>query len=306
MALTPPAAPAPAAPAAPKMPLRAETLSSLLKRPEILGKFNDVLKNRSAGFVSSILSLQNMNVQLKSCDPMSIVSSAMIAATLDLPINPNLGFAYIIPYGNQAQFQMGYKGFVQLGIRSGEYETMNCSELYEDELEDWDPVRGVLKLTPKEKWQQRDAGQIEKLIGYTSFFKLLRGFNKYEFWSKPKVMAHAKKYSKAFVRGSGPWRDDFDAMGKKTVLKTLLNHWGILSIEMQDAVTLDQAVVHGLDKEDRKVEYPDAIETQPLTPDEDAPKEMQNDAQEPAPKEKAPEPPANPNAPVFGKTENKK
>src|SRR3990172_142226 len=130
--------------------------------------------------------------------------SAMMAAALDLPINPNLGFAYIIPYGDQAQFQMGYKGFIQLALRSGQFKTIASCPVYEGQLISENPLTGfVFDFTKKTS---------ETIIGYAAYFKLLNGFEKTEYWTKDKVEKHAKRFSQSFKKGEGTWVSDFDSM----------------------------------------------------------------------------------------------
>lgn len=218
------------------------SLESLLKAPTMKLKFDEMLGKKSAGFMSSILSAVNTNSQLRLCDPMSVISSAAVAASLDLPINQSLGFAHIVPYSGKAQFQMGWKGFVQLAMRSGQYKSMNCSEVYEDELDNYNHITGEIKFKSLQEWKQREANQKEKIIGYVAFFKLINGFEMYLYMSRAQVEAHGRKYSASFNSDKGNWKLRFDSMAKKTVIKLLLSKFGILSIEMQKAITSDQAI----------------------------------------------------------------
>ena len=184
-----------------------------------------------------------------------------MAATYDLPIDSNLGFAAIVPYNNnkynlqtrqwekhpEAQFQMMYKGFIQLAIRSGYYEKMNCSVVYKDELISYNPITGEVEfVTDFSKCTQRMNGKSEDIAGYYAWFKLLTGFRKELFMTRAEVENHARKYSTAYrndlnndKKGS-KWTTDFDAMALKTVIKLLLSKWGILSVDMQRAITDDQ------------------------------------------------------------------
>lgn len=211
------------------------SLESLLQSSSIKKRFNEVLKKKSAGFISSIISAVKGNNSLATCEPGSVVSAAFIAAALDLPINPNLGFAYIIPYSGKAQFQMGAKGFVQLAIRTGQYQTINTSLVYEGEIESRDRVTGDIKF-------DYDARESDKVVGYVSYFKLLNGFEKKYYMSKEDVEKHGKKYSKSYTSKLGQWYLNFDAMALKTVIKLLLSKFGILSIQMQDAIREDQII----------------------------------------------------------------
>lgn len=233
-------------------PAAVAPVESLLKTPGIKARFEDILGKKAPGFMSSIISAVNANQALKACDPRTVIASAAVAAALDLPINPSLGFAHIVPYSGKAQFQMGWKGFVQLGMRSGQYERMNVSEVYEDEIDFWNPITGEFKLREQSEWHQRSGNQRDKIVGYVAFFKLLNGFQMYLYMTKAQVEAHGKEYSRAY--SNGPWKTKFDAMAKKTVLKLLLSKFGILSIEMQKAIQTDQAIVH----EGERLEFADS------------------------------------------------
>lgn len=217
------------------------TLSTMLSQSNIRKRFEDVLGKKAAGFISSILALQTLNKQIKDADPRSVISAAAIAATLDLPINPNLGFAHIVPYrdhgGKQiAQFQMGWKGFVQLAIRTSLYQTINATEVYEGEIVSYDRLSGEFVIDDTQR-------KSDVIIGYVAYFKLMSGFEKTLYMSVEQVRRHAQRYSKSYSRPGTPWQVNFDAMALKTVVKLLLSKWGILSIEMQKAVQYDQGVI---------------------------------------------------------------
>jgi len=257
-------------------PARVPTsIEAVLKMPNIKQKFEEMLGKKANAFMSSIISAVHANNSLKMCDPMSVVSSAAVAASLDLPINPSLGFAHIVPYKSdgisKAQFQMGWKGFVQLAMRSGQYERMNCSEVYEDELDFYNPITGDFKLKEISDWKQRAGSQRDKIVGYVAYFRLLNGFFMYLYMTKGQVEAHGREFSKSFSSEYGNWKKRFDSMAKKTVIKLLLSKFGIMSIEMQKAVQVDQAIV----KADGELEYVDnanAIDTESLS---DAPLELE-------------------------------
>lgn len=210
-------------------------------------RFNDILDKNASSFMASVVNAVSGNDKLAVCEPSSIMNAAFVAAALKLPIDPNLGFAYIIPYnsknnGNKAQFQLGWKGYVQLAVRTGLYEKINVSEIYEDELEFYNPITGDLKLTDINGWEERYKTN-GKVAGYYALFKLKTGFFKDMFMSHKEVDLHAKKYSQSYKKGwSSIWSTDFDSMAKKTVLKQLLSKYGIMSVEMQQAFTDDQKV----------------------------------------------------------------
>ena len=207
-----------------------------------------VLSAKKSSFVNNITALVANSTGLQACDPLTIIYAGIKATALDLPLDPNLGFAYIIPYKKkdapaQAQFQLGYKGFVQLAIRSGQFQAINVTEVREGELQDFDLLTGETRFTAK---PNRDALPV---IGYVAYFRLTNGFSKCLYMTRDEVEAHALRYSetykstKAWVKASSKWTTDFDAMAKKTVLKLLLSKYAPLSVEMQNAIKSDQAVI---------------------------------------------------------------
>lgn len=208
------------------------SLKGLLSNESIKKRFEEVLKNKAAQYMSSILNLVNSDTNLQKCDPMTVIASCMVAATMDLPVNKNLGYAWVIPYGNRADFQMGYKGYIQLALRTGQYKSINVVEIHEGELEEWNPLTEELKINFANK-------ESDSIIGYAGYFKLVNGFEKTVYWSKEEIEKHRKKFSKSDFG----WRKDFDAMAKKTVLRNMLSKWGILSIEMQNAYIADSNVI---------------------------------------------------------------
>lgn len=209
------------------------TVKSLFGRDTVKNKFEEMLGKKTQGFVSSVLQIVSNNKLLAKADPMTILNAAATAASLDLPINQSLGRAWIVPYGNAAQFQIGYKGFVELAQRTGQYESINAISVHANQFESFN------YLTEELKGNFGIPGD-GNVVGYAAHFKILNGFTKTVYWTKEEVIAHGKRFSKSF--GNGPWKTDFDAMAKKTVLKNALHNWGILSIEMQTAVLADQAV----------------------------------------------------------------
>lgn len=227
-------------------------LKSMLSNDSVKARFKEILGAKAPGFISSILSVANSNTLLQRAEPQSVMNAAVIAATLDLPINPNLGFAYIIPYGNSAQFQLGYKGIIQLAMRSGQYKTINVNEVYEGEIKD------VNRFTGNYEFGERSS---DKVVGYMAYFKLTNGFEKYLYMTKEECEKHGKKYSQTYKRGTGLWSTEFDSMSRKTCLKMLLSKYGILSIDMQRAQVFDQAVVKSnlaeTDIDDAEISYDD-------------------------------------------------
>lgn len=221
------------------------TTKQFFQREDVKSKFSELLGTRTNQFMTSLLSIVNNNNYLKNASPESIYTSAMMAAALDLPINPNLGFAYIIPYGNQAQFQVSYRGLIQLCLRSGQFKTISVTPVYEGQLIENNPLTGY-----KFDFNVKTS---DKVIGYCSYFSLINGFEKSLYMTVDEITAHGKKYSKTF--GSGVWKTDYNAMAQKTCLKLLLSKYAPMSIEMQKAIIADQAVIKNV--EDMEVEYVD-------------------------------------------------
>lgn len=212
-----------------QQPTTVQTLKGLLASPTLKKRFEEILDKRASQFMTSIVNLYSSEKTLQKCEPMSVISSAMVAATLDLPVDKNLGYAWIVPYGNQAQFQLGYKGYIQLALRTGQYRSINVVEVYEGQLTKWNPLSEELELDFEGK-------ESDKVVGYAGYFELINGFRKTVYWTRDQIEAHRKKFSKSDFG----WKKDFDAMAKKTVLKSLLSKWGILSIEMQNAFNEDE------------------------------------------------------------------
>ena len=236
-------------------------VKQIISSDTVKKKFTEVLGQKAPQFLASSTNVVAGSTQLKKCSANSIMSAAFVAATYDLPIDSNLGFSAIVPYNEsvyneqtgrydkvpRAQFQMMYKGFIQLAIRTGEYEKMNCSAVYQDEIVDYNPITGECQfVTEFSACEQRNNGETDKIVGYYAWFRLKSGFTKELYMSKNEVLNHAKKYSQSYRydlndnKNSSKWSTDFDAMALKTVIKLLLSKWGILSIEMQKAIQDDQ------------------------------------------------------------------
>ncbi len=193
-------------------------------------------------FIANISSVVSNNYQLQKCDPASILSAGFQAESLNLPLNQSLGYAYVVPYGDKAQFLMGYKGYVQLAIRSGQYLDIDVFTIKDGEYKGRDKNTGRPIF---EFIEDDEVAETKEVIGYMATFTLLNGFNKQLYWSKEKATKHAKQYSKSFGNGSKTdlWTNAFDLMAMKTVLKQLLSKYGLLSVELQQAFEADQAVI---------------------------------------------------------------
>ena len=224
-------------------PLR--QFNQFLANPRTQDYLTTVLAEKKASFVNNITALVSNNAALQVCKPDTLMFASLKATALDLPLDQNLGFAYVLPYKDNktgvtsAQFQMGYKGFVQLALRTGQFKTLNATEVREGELVGKDFVTG--ELTFKEA-ENRESLPI---IGYVGYFKLLNGFEKYMYMTVAEMKAHALRFSQTYKRGYGLWADEsmFDSMAKKTVIKLLLSKYAPLSVEMRDAIKADQAVM---------------------------------------------------------------
>mgnify|MGYP000215203037 CR=1 FL=1 len=246
-------------------------VQSLLSSDNIKKRLNEILGKKASTFSTSIMQIIKSNSMLQSAEPNSVVGAAMTAATLDLPLNNSIGFAYIIPFNTKnpdgsksvkAQFQIGYKGFIQLAQRSGQFKTINVTEVKEGEIASRDRMTGEIEFN----WIQDDQERLKrKTVGYLGYFALLNGFEKTMFMSIDELNAHGKKFSKTFNQQFGLWKKDFDSMAQKTVIKLLLSKYAPLSIDMQTAVQTDQATFNDVDDVD-DINYPDNEETK-IDPD---------------------------------------
>lgn len=220
-----------------------------------------MLGQKAQGFATSVLSVVNNNKLLQSADPATIYSSAMMAASIDLPINPNLGFAAIVPYGRQAQCQIMSKGFIQLAIRSGQYAKINNAIVHQGELVKYDPFKDEYEFDASKRTS-------DEVIGYMAYFRTVGGFEKYFYMTKEEALAHGKRYSKTFKNGT--WATDPDAMCLKTVIKLLLSKYGILSIEMQRAIKFDSGIAKGDFTQMESIDDIDAVEVDYVDNPEDS------------------------------------
>ena len=229
-------------------------------KPIVQQKLIELLGKNAQSFATSVLQVVNSNDMLKNADPQTVFSAACMAATLNLPINNNLGFAYIVPFRNnkanrtEAQFQLGYKGFIQLAQRSGQFKRINACATYSDDTEQTVYER-LTSLLPK-----KPTGQI---TGYIAYFQLLNGYEAHLAMCIEELTAHSQKYSQTAKKGFGVWKDNFDAMAQKTVIKLLLSKQAPLSIDtpLATAVQADQAVIHDVDGEQVFI-YEDSQRTQ--------------------------------------------
>lgn len=239
-------------------PIIVKQLTKLFESDRYKNRMAEILGGRAQTFMTSVIQIASSNTLLHNCDAQSIVNSALVATTLDLPINSQLGLAYIVPFkekqpdgtfARKATLQLGYRAFLQLAQRSGQFQKINVVKAYDGDTED-DIRQRLLSLMPR-----AGKGQI---VGYVAYFKLLNGYEDSLFMSNEDLLAHAKKYSQTYKSTkSGLWATDFEAMATKTVLKLLLSKKAPLSIEMQKAQISDQAVITNYDGETIDAEYID-------------------------------------------------
>ncbi|MDF0480249.1 recombinase RecT [Vagococcus sp. PNs007] len=244
-------------------------LKALLGTPMMKKKFEEVLSDNANSFMASILTLVSNDSYLADAEPMSIMSSAMVAATLNLGLDKNLGYAYLVPFNTKdkvtnkwvkkANFVLGYKGYIQLAQRSGQYKALNVIEVYEGELRNWNRLTEEIEFDPKLKAS-------DDVIGYVGYFELLNGFRKTVYWTKQEIEMHriANSKDKDKQKKSGVWASDYNAMARKTVLRGLLSKWGILSVDMKTAVINDEGTVSNDDVSLLDIEEPHPIEVTPI------------------------------------------
>lgn len=236
-------------------------ITAYLTNDAVKNQINSIVGGKDGQrFISAIVSAVNTNPALQECTNQSVLSGALLGESLKLSPSPQLGHYYLVPYndkekGKVAQFQLGYKGYIQLAIRSGQYKKLNVMAIKEGELEYFDPLNEDIKINLMvEDW---DAREKANTIGYYAFFELVNGFRKAIYWSKAQMESHAIKYSPGYKKDKDKgwkytfWSKDFDGMAYKTMLRQLISKWGIMSVEMQSAIDADMAVIN----EDGTKEY---------------------------------------------------
>lgn len=252
--------------------------SAFMTQDAVKNKINQMVGGKDGQrFITAIISAVNTNPELAACDKNSIVSAALLGESLKLSPSPQLGQYYMVPYNDTkrgckvAQFQLGYKGYVQLAIRSGYYKKINVLAIKEGELVKFDPLEEEIEVNLIDDEQEREQAET---IGYYAMFEYHNGFRKAIYWSREKMEAHANQYSKGYKARKGYtfWEKDFDGMAYKTMLRQLISKWGIMSIELQNAIEKDAAVIG----EDMQPEY---IDNQPEVVEEAGAEAM---AEEPA------------------------
>lgn len=228
-------------------------LATYLSQDAIKNRINTVIGGKDGQrFISAIVSATTANPALQECSNGSILSAALLGESLKLSPSPQLGQYYLVPFndkdkGKVAQFQLGYKGYIQLAIRSGQYKKLNVLAIKEGELIRFDPLNEEIEVNLIEDEELRE---LKPTIGYYAMFEYVNGFKKAIYWSKAKMEAHALKYSQGYAADKRKgtswtfWSKDFDGMAYKTMLRQLISKWGIMSIEMQTAIDADMAVIN--------------------------------------------------------------
>ncbi len=294
--------------------IKSKSVRDLVQQDAVKNRLREIMADRAPQFAAALVQLVNGSKQLQKCEPNSVIGCALTAAALDLSIDPNLGEAYIVPYGDKAQFQLGYIGYNQLAMRSGQYKNLGWKVVHEGELVKYDELSGELEVNS-------DFPDAE-VIGYAAKFKLLNGFERGSFWTKDRCFKHAERFSKAYRAGQNDaskrdysvWFTDPDRACLKTVIKGLVKIWGPKSIQMQKALKVDEGAV--IDSETGEVDYIDTdqsakpskpvfVEVTPNTPSENEGAPLKSANPEPpvaAKKETPQEPVKSENSPTINKT----
>ena len=213
-----------------------DKLKSMLNVDSVKEQFRNALKENSGAFLASIIDLYGSDTYLQKCDPQTVIMECLKAATLKLPINKQLGFAYVVPYKSKGvhvpQFQIGYKGYIQLAMRTGQYKFLNSGILFEGIKIKHNILTGGIEFTGEPT--------SSKAQGYFAHMELTNGFTKTVYMTADEVLAHAKRYSKSFTHDSSAWKSNYDEMATKTVMRKLLSHFGFLTTEMATALTSEK------------------------------------------------------------------
>ena len=245
------------------------SLSAAFATPTFQAAIHNALNDagREKTFVSSIIAASTINPVLQECTPKSVLSAALVGESLKLCPSPQMGHYYFVPYESKvkdrngrdvmdengrpvkqksAQFQMGYKGYIQLALRSGQYRRINVLSIKKGELKKWDPLTEEIEV---ELIEDEDAREQTETIGYYAAFEYLNGFRKAMYWSRSKMERHALRYSKGYAAKKGYtfWEKDFDAMAYKTMLRQLISKWGIMTVDMQTAFEQDVDIIQNDD-----------------------------------------------------------
>ncbi|MGE4334600.1 MAG: recombinase RecT [Pigmentiphaga sp.] len=226
-----------------------DRLKLALSTESVRAQFQNALKDNAGPFIASIIDLYGSDRNLQECEPSAVIMEALKAATLKLPINKQLGFAYIVPYRSKGQaipqFQIGYKGYIQLAMRTGQYRYLNADMVYEGMTVVRNHLTGEMTFTGEPT--------SSKPVGYFCYMELLNGFSKVVYMTRDEIVEHAKRYSKSWGRDSSAWSTNFDEMALKTVARRLLSKYGILSTEMVTALSITRDEEDAEEEAEREV-----------------------------------------------------
>ncbi len=280
-------------------------ITAYLTQDAVKNQINSVIGGKDGQrFISAIVSAVNTNSALQECTNQSILSGALLGESLKLSPSPQLGYYYLVPFndkekGKVAQFQLGYKGYIQLAIRSGQYKKLNVLAIKKGELEYFDPLNEDIKINLMiDNWDEREQAET---IGYYAFFELTNGFRKAIYWSKKQMESHALKYSPGYKKDKEKgwnytfWSKDFDGMAYKTMLRQLISKWGIMSIDLQTAMDADMAVIN----EDGTKDYVD-IEENVIDMEHTSTEEVSDNQQEQSTKTETTQQPTGAASALFG------
>lgn len=270
-------------------------ITAYLTQDAVKQQINSVIGGKDGQrFISAIVSAVNTNPTLQECTNQSILSGALLGESLKLSPSPQLGHYYLVPFndkkkGKVATFQLGYKGYIQLAIRSGRYKKLNVMAIKEGELEYFDPLNEDIKINLMvDSWDEREEAPT---IGYYAFFELTNGFRKAIYWSRKQMESHAVKYSSGYRKDLDEgckntfWSKDFDGMAYKTMLRQLISKWGIMSIELQNAIDSDMAIINEdgtkdyVENDDSVIDMPEQAADTQSEPVQEAPVQQPTDAQ---------------------------
>lgn len=255
-----------------------KSFNQTITSPATQKYLTDLLHERKGQFVSNLTALVANNANLQECEPYTLMFAALKATALNLPIEPSLGMAHVIPYKNkkrgvtEAQFQLGYKGFQQLALRTGQYKRINTTDVREGEIKKRNRLTGEIDFEFIENEEERLKTPI---IGYVNYFKLLNGFESTFYMSKEEMEKHALRYSQtyrsttSYIKEQSKWSTDFDSMARKTVIKLNLSKNGVLSTELRDAILADQSVM----RDENNFDYVDNEPVQEVVAEEVSPEE---------------------------------
>lgn len=220
-----------AKPKAPKPKTPAQMMRAIVNADASQELLKGSLKENAGAFSASVIDLYSSDTSLQNCAPQAVFAEVLKAVSLKLPINKQLGFAYIIPRRDHGVwkpvFQLGYKGYIQLCMRTGAYRYINAGPVYEGELQSVDKLSGAVDLSGE--------ATSDTVIGYFAYMETLNGFRKCLYWPREKLMKHINRYSESYKKGNKIWKENFEEMAVKTVLKYMLSHWGVMSTEMEQA-----------------------------------------------------------------------